>query len=434
MADEKYRLQLEGSQIDDALLQMNQRVPEGWAVGTRDGSPVGPGSQFHQNNAKYYAEQAGGSLDAANAAAARAEAAVPAGTAGAVFFDTEQSLTDAQKAVARNNIDAASASDSNVVKATPQTFTPAQQSQIRANIMAGGSNRNLLDNAYFVGGGSQLGDGVFPINQRGLTYYESIGNYFDRWKSNSPWASPIKCALQSEGVVLAGDVTPSYPTAYTQLSQILASPPVGKTVTLSILTDSVTSDSEGEPPFLYTNDSGWTPITVGLTSVTFVWASGVTQIGIILPNGATSAASLRMQAIKLEVGSVSTIQNDAPPDFGEELRKCQRSFVRLKADIIYQSFGLGITDSADGTSASYTVPISLPVALRTATTNVTWSNLAGFDGTAFRTINSILLIRISGTVPVATIVFSLLGSFTNGQPVLLLANQAGAYIDISAEL
>ena len=52
-------------------------------------------------------------------------------------------------------------------------------------------NRNLLDNWYFVGGGSQLGDGVFPINQRGQTTFN--GNWYgiDRWKANLSGAVTI---------------------------------------------------------------------------------------------------------------------------------------------------------------------------------------------------------------------------------------------------
>lgn len=48
------------------------------------------------------------------------------------------------------------------------------------------SNPNLLDNAYFIGGGSQQGGGQFPINQRGLTEYTGAGYTIDRWfMSNS---------------------------------------------------------------------------------------------------------------------------------------------------------------------------------------------------------------------------------------------------------
>lgn len=65
-------------------------------------------------------------------------------------------------------------------------FNDDQKAQARKNIAAGGSNRNLLDNAYFVGGGSQLGGETFPINQRGQTSYSGTGNTIDRWKCNDP--------------------------------------------------------------------------------------------------------------------------------------------------------------------------------------------------------------------------------------------------------
>lgn len=97
MADEKYVTSLYGEQIDDALLQMHLRTPEGWTQGTRDGVDVDSSSIYYHNNAKYYAENA-------QASAARAEAAVPAGTEGAVLFSQAQSLTDAQKQTAFGNI------------------------------------------------------------------------------------------------------------------------------------------------------------------------------------------------------------------------------------------------------------------------------------------------------------------------------------------
>lgn len=99
MSESKYQLQLTGAQIDDALEQMNNRVPEGWTVGERDGVPVPSTSPYYHNNAKYYAEEAAEQAE-------RAESAVPSGTAGAVFFDRAQTLSAAQKAQARENIGA----------------------------------------------------------------------------------------------------------------------------------------------------------------------------------------------------------------------------------------------------------------------------------------------------------------------------------------
>ncbi|MBR3238492.1 MAG: hypothetical protein IKF99_08660 [Oscillospiraceae bacterium] len=95
----QYQSTLTGPEIDAALQDMAQHDSEAWAVGTRDGAAVTSLDITYENNAKYYSDNAMG-------AAARAEAAVPAGTAGAVFFDQAQALSDSQKAQARANIGA----------------------------------------------------------------------------------------------------------------------------------------------------------------------------------------------------------------------------------------------------------------------------------------------------------------------------------------
>lgn len=104
----QYQSSLTGPEIDAALTDMARHDSEAWAVGTRDGAAVSSLDITYHNNAEYYATNA-------QAAAARAEAAVPPSTAGAVFFDRVQSLTDAQKNQARTNISAQS-NDGGVLK------------------------------------------------------------------------------------------------------------------------------------------------------------------------------------------------------------------------------------------------------------------------------------------------------------------------------
>ena len=94
---ERYVSALTGPEMDAALLDMAQHNSEAWAVGTRNGAAVSSSDGTYQNNSKYYATEA-------EAAAARAEAAVPAGTEGAVLFSQAQSLTAAQKQTAFDNI------------------------------------------------------------------------------------------------------------------------------------------------------------------------------------------------------------------------------------------------------------------------------------------------------------------------------------------
>ncbi len=83
---ERYVSALTGPEMDAALLDMAQHNSEAWAVGTRNGAAVSSSDETYDNNSKHYATEA-------EAAAARAEAAVPAGTEGAVLFSQAQSLT-----------------------------------------------------------------------------------------------------------------------------------------------------------------------------------------------------------------------------------------------------------------------------------------------------------------------------------------------------
>lgn len=70
-----------------------------------------------------------------------------------------------------------------------QGGTMAGNTQLALANLGAGVRPNLLDNAYFVGGGSQQGGGQFPINQRGETSYTSVSaaftDVFDRWKMAS---------------------------------------------------------------------------------------------------------------------------------------------------------------------------------------------------------------------------------------------------------
>lgn len=79
MAERDFNLQMTGEQVKNALQQLEDRVAEGWAVGAKDGVPVTSGSPYYENNAKYYAEQAGISAQAAADSAATAEQEVEDG-------------------------------------------------------------------------------------------------------------------------------------------------------------------------------------------------------------------------------------------------------------------------------------------------------------------------------------------------------------------
>lgn len=183
------------------------------------------------------------------------------------------------------------------------------------------SNENLLDNAYFVGGGSQLGDGVFPINQRGQTSYSNGTNTtIDRWKTE---ASSISVDADGLTWTATGDNN--------QFEQIIENYKLieGETYTATIDCDILAGSAR-----LFVGGVGYPWPTVagsavnvssGITKVTFTFAreSGYTgQYKLALASVGSCTAKLRK--FKLEKGTISTLANDAPPKFRAELANCQQ--------------------------------------------------------------------------------------------------------------
>lgn len=181
-----------------------------------------------------------------------------------------------------------------------ENASTGEKQMARLNIAAGGSNDNLLDNAYFVGGGSQLGDGVFPINQRGQSTYTGGGTQLDRWKT---WDGSDTIVLTANGL----QYTSPNSNGLFQYSPVdLPTNTMTFSVKVSGTIYSVTI-AEGTNE-ARTNIPGG-EILVNRPNKT---------AGIISHN-----TTLLLQAAKLEVGTVSTLANDAPPNYWLELQKCK---------------------------------------------------------------------------------------------------------------
>ena len=83
----------------------------------------------------------------------------------------------------------------------------ATTAQAALAALGAGVRPNLLDNAYFVGGGT--GWGVFPVNQRGVSGTISTPGYFiDRWKLVSGTVQ-----ITSAGLVLNGTIAQILPSS-----------------------------------------------------------------------------------------------------------------------------------------------------------------------------------------------------------------------------
>lgn len=228
-----------------------------------------------------------------------------------------------------------------------ENASDTEKAQARANIGAGGTNPNLLDNAYFVGGGSQLGDGVFPINQRGQTSYAGSGQAFDRYIIENH----VTATLQATGIRVQTTTMYVGLTQRVPVNRIEA----GKTYTMSIIVDGTlystqfVADGSGNWfSALYLDGLDW---YVPMRHTSDYW-----EVKVINSLGNIDHI---VSAAKLELGTVSTLANDAPPDFWEELRKCLRYLWIWKIPAYYFT-GL-ILRADDATTCSFVLQTPVPM-------------------------------------------------------------------------
>lgn len=193
------------------------------------------------------------------------------------------------------------------------------------------TRRNLLDNAYFIGGGSQQGGGQFPINQRGQTEYTTAGYTIDGWHVERGGS----IALADDGIVFT---TPA--DRYCVFAKKIENYKdlVGKTLTFSVL---IRENTVGNI-YLWAyggasvSNAYITPIQgPGLYTITFTPNDTINQMRVGV-QGRNSAGSVKIAAFKLEPGNQQTlahkdadgnwVQNGPPQDYGLELLKCQRYF------------------------------------------------------------------------------------------------------------
>lgn len=213
---------------------------------------------------------------------------------------------------------------------------------------------NLLDNWYFVGGGSQLGEGIFPINQRGQTSYSNSGYCLDRWKNQSFVSSALSiladCITISTTSPNAGAVIFDQKFSEGKYNSLK-----GKTITASILVKAISGKWNLQVP-----SGAITLENAGLYTRTFTIPSDYNnfEYGMRIFN-ATGLASISIEAVKLELGETQTLahyENNAwvlneLPDFDTEILNCRRYYIAV-----------GGTYAGFGTSASkFTAFLPLPV-------------------------------------------------------------------------
>lgn len=226
-----------------------------------------------------------------------------------------------------------------------------------ANLGAG-VRPNLLDNAIFIGGGSQQGGGQLPVNQRGQTSYENANTIMigiDRWILD--WDTTV--------MLNSGYVTLSTGGMFQALAPEIISLITGKTITISCL-----------------DGSGDLHVRTGVYDNENVIQSSDGCVSVQINYGGKPAAfrvkADSMLAAKLEIGSTQTLayQDEdgawqllpqPESDYATQLLKCQRYYYR--SDMRYSA--------KPGYSNHYlNIPVQFPVAMRISPT-VTVKSFAG---------------------------------------------------------
>ena len=225
--------------------------------------------------------------------------------------------------------------------------------------IGGRPNRNLLDNWYFVGGGSQQWGGQLPINQRRQTNYTKAGNAIDRWRLTNPNGT---FTLTENGCTLAGT------SGNIWIQEYLENPGrfYGEKVTISLLTDEQLIAKTGELTTEGVSQStGFSIVGSNGLSLGFYKTSDGSAF---LRIGVSSGNSNTLIAAKIELGDHQTLayqdedgnwQLFETPDYAEELAKCQR-YLQVIGDTTTSPLRLQ-SAYVNPTNIFFSVPIPAPM-------------------------------------------------------------------------
>lgn len=206
------------------------------------------------------------------------------------------------------------------------------------------SNPNLLDNPWFT------------VNQRGATTYDaSTGTNIytvDRWRLPSGTLKVI-----SDGVsITRGTGKPGY--ILQPLESVYNQELVGKTVTMSVKT---TDGNIYAKTFTIKNDAYYEMVLTTGINIGYNFTAAIPHILIV---NSVEGTTINIRAVKLELGSVSTLHLDAPPNYQQELAKCQRYYQRIKVNanaIVGQGCVRNVNASTKKAQYRIFIPISQPM-------------------------------------------------------------------------
>lgn len=295
-----------------------------------------------------------------------------------------------------------------------ENATSGEKQMARLNIAAGGTNPNLLDNPFFT------------INQRSFTTSSATNGVrcVDRWFINNGGGTGGSTTLNSNGTMTITSGTAAQ--TFQQTIEIVPTALVGKSMTVSLMQADGTIEYKS---FVVPAQNSAEQEMGRLTSTkyrVFAYLRPTGNNTLVVQLQVFAGQTIQVRAAKLELGTVSTLANDSPPDYATELLKCMRYFIRLTG---YNNENFGFGYAIAGTIGVIHLPI--PVPMRTTPTVSTNGSFNLIGAGAAKTVTAIGTPAngINGIQVQATS-----SSLTTNQPYMLVSAANGTYIDISADL
>lgn len=285
------------------------------------------------------------------------------------------------------------------------------------------SNPNLLDNWYFAN----------PVNQRGQTEYTGAWSYtIDRWFLGGEPYNAME--ITDEGIHVSY-TQPGW-NVIQKLENVLCK---GNTYTFSAVYKSTLPlrlvVSFGDNKYFF-NESSPATSEWALATITGTVPNDVeiTYEQVVFQQLGSVAGTMDIKASKLERGPTQTLAHkegerwvlNEVPDYGEQLRRCQRDYLRIKASSAYMRFGVS-TPYTDTSAGAF---IQFPNQMRAVPVLSFGGNFALFDGDQFHSVT-----LSSDTMSPYNATLRLTGSTQPTKGAQLLAyNDDNAYIAFSADL
>lgn len=336
---------------------------------------------------------------------------------GNVKYNIAQELTSAQKKQARENIDANFAFSVGENLVMNRVGTTDFNFDTKAVL----ANPNLLYNWYF----------VKPVNQRGKTLYTGAAGYtVDGWKCTSSGCK----ATVADGV-LRLEESGSATVYYRQKLETTITAPA----TLSVLTGNTSGAVTAYVLDANGDSAGSVNLSPNTLNVLKINTGSISVVGFGVPDGGKA----EIVAVKLERGLYQTLAYQEPesrlwtlneiPDYGEQLAKCQRYFVRLANNAETSQLLIG---GMARTTTNIGAMFFLPVPMR-AMPAVSVSNAAHFSYTRGLSSAGMACTEVAGFYGMSpnhmrSVTFT--GSDLTVGEYYNINVDSGGYIDFDAEL